>query len=315
MAVRSTRVNDVAGQQPVRYKPAMAEPTLQEWRVAVAIAASGSFRATAKQLDLAPSTLSHLVSGLEHKLGLRLFNRSTRSVVPTVEGEALLARVAPLIGELATVAASAGGGPVAGELRLNTSLSAATYLLAEIVPKFMQQHPGVSLDLRHEERLVDVVAEGSDAGVRLGRTVPLDMVGVPFGPLLRFLPVASPGYLAEHGTPTHPRDLQDHRCIRTRLPRGERYAWEFSRDGETLAVDGPGALTLDRQALMMQAAVAGMGIAFVLEQAAAAHLASGTLVALLREWSPADERYLLYFPGRRHVPAPLRAFIEVLRAT
>lgn len=291
----------------------MGEPTLHEWRIALAIAASGSFRATARSLDVAPSTLSHLVTGLERKLGRRLFHRTTRSVAVTPKGEALLARVAPLITELDAAVAPSGEETAVGELRVNASLSAASYLLAEVVPGFLTEHPGVRLDLRHEERLVDVIAQGCDAGIRLGRTVPGDMVGVAFGPPLRFITVASPVYIAAHGTPAHPSELLDHRCIRTRLPRGERYAWEFVRGSEEVVIDGPGALTLDRLTLMVEAAVAGMGIAFVLEQAVAADLAAGALLRLLDDWCPADERYMLYYPGRRHVPAPLRAFIDYLR--
>ena len=291
----------------------MAEPTLHEWRIALAIAASGSFRATARSLDVAPSTLSHLVTGLERKLGRRLFHRTTRSVAVTVEGEALLARIAPLVAALDEAVAPDGGGQVIGELRLNASLSAASFLLAEVVPEFLARYPDIQLDLRHEERLIDVILEGCDAGIRLGRTVPGDMIGVAFGPPLRFLTVASPDYLARHGTPAHPRDLLDHRCIRTRLPRGERYAWEFVRDGEDIAIDGPGALTLDRLTLMVEAATAGMGIAFVLERAIAPQLADGTLIPLLADWCPADERYMIYYPGRRNVPVPLRAFVDHLR--
>lgn len=292
----------------------MAEPTLHEWRVALAIADSGSFRATARRLDVAPSTLSHVVTGLERKLGRRLFNRTTRSVGLTVEGEALLLRVAPLIAQLdEAVAPDEARGPIVGDLRINAPLSAASHLLAEVVPGFAARHPGIALDLRHEERLVDIVAEGCDAGIRLGRTVPGDMVSVSFGQPLRFLPVASPAYLAAHGTPSHPQDLLTHRCIRTRLPRGERYAWEFSREGEEFAVDVPGSLTLDRMTLMIEAAGRGMGIAFVSEQAVASQIADGGLVPLLCEWCPADERYMLYYPGRRHVPPPLRAFIDHLK--
>lgn len=295
----------------------MTEPTLRELRIALAVADSGSFRATARQLDVAPSTLSHLVTGLEQKLGRRLFNRTTRSVALTPEGEAILSRVAPLMAQLEAVVAHGAEdqGTVSGDLRISAPLSAASYLLASVVPAFMARHPAVNLDLRHEERMIDIIAEGCDAGIRLGRTVPGDMTGVPFGEPLRFLPVASPAYLAGHGTPSHPRDLLAHRCIRTRLPRGERYAWEFSFDGENVAIDVPGNLTLDRMGLMIEAATSGLGIAFVLEQAVASQIASGVLRPLLREWCPADERHMLYYPGRRHVLPQLRAFIDHLKVT
>jgi DNA-binding transcriptional LysR family regulator len=276
-------------------------------------ASSGSFRGAGRRLDVAPSTLSHIVTGLERKLGKRLFHRTTRSVRLTLEGEDLLARVAPLIAGLDEAVSRTGAEQaIAGTLRINAPLSAASHLLATVIPDFIARFPSVELDLRHEERMVDIVAEGCDAGIRLGRTVPGDMIGVPFGELLRFFPVASPGYLDQHGTPLHPLDLMNHRCIRTRLPRGERYAWEFRRNGEEQVIDVPGPLTLDRQTLMMEAAVAGMGIAFVLERAVASQIATGTLRPLLIDWCPADERYMLYYPGRRNVPPPLRAFIEYL---
>ncbi|RJS91000.1 LysR family transcriptional regulator [Salinisphaera sp. Q1T1-3] len=295
----------------------MNEPTLKEFRTALAVADAGSFRAAAHRLDAAPSTLSHAVAGLEEKLGRRLFNRSTRSIAVTPEGAAILARIASLIAEFDAALASGGQaeGSVAGNLRINAPLSAASFLLSDILPAFHAQHPQIEIDLRHEERMVDIVAAGCDAGIRLGRTVPPDMVGVPFGPSLRFLPVASPAYLADRGTPEHPRDLLDHRCIRTRMPRGERYSWQFAKNDEQLEIDVPGFLTLDRMALMIDAAVDGMGIAYVMENAAKRQILDGRLVPLLSDWCPADERYLLYFPGRRHVPAPLRAFIDFVKAT
>lgn len=292
----------------------MSEPTLREWRTALTIARNGGFRSAARELDVAPSTLSQNVTELERKLGKRLFHRTTRSVALTLEGEQLLARIAPLIAGLDEAISSGGAEQsISGSLRLNAPLSAASHLLVGIIPEFLARYPGVELDLRHEERLVDIIAEGCDAGIRLGRTVPGDMIGVPFGEALRFVPVASPDYLERHGTPLHPRDLMNHRCIRVRLPRGGRYAWEFLRDDENYVIDVPGPLTLDRMALTISAAAAGMGIAFVLDQAIASQIANGALRPLLIEWCPADERYMLYYPGRRHVPPPLRAFIDHLR--
>ncbi len=264
-------------------------------------------------MDVAPSTLSHAVVVLERKLGRRLFHRTTRSVAPTSEGQALLTQVAPLIAELDALVTTGSDGTVTGNLKINAPLSAASYLLADIVPGFLARYPGIELDLRHEERLVDIVAEGCDAGIRLGRTVPGDMIGVSFGEALRFLPVAAPGYLGRHGTPAHPRDLFDHRCIRIRMPRGDRYAWEFARGADEHVIDVPGALTLDRMSLMIEGAVAGLGIAYVLEQAVAPQVDAGVLRPILTDWCPADERYMLYYPGRRHPPAPLRVFIDHLR--
>lgn len=314
VAVGVNTLNNVEVEQAVRYKPLMAEPSLREWRTALVIASNGSFRGAARQLDAAPSTLSHIVTGLERKLGKRLFHRTTRSVGVTPEGKELLERIAPLIAGLDDAIRPINDQEtIGGSLRINAPLSAASYILKGVIAAFIDRYPRIDLDLRHEERLVDIVAEGCDAGIRLGRTVPGDMIGVPFGRALRFLPVASPAYLQQHGTPAHPNDLAEHRCIRIRLPRGERYAWEFVRGPEEYAINVPGPLTLDRMALMVEAATAGMGIAFVLEQAIAPEIAAGTLLPLLIEWCPADERYMLYYPGRRHVPPPLRVFIDHLR--
>jgi DNA-binding transcriptional LysR family regulator len=174
--------------------------------------------------------------------------------------------------------------------------------------------PAYGLDLVSDGRLVDIVAEGFDAGVRLQEMVPQDMVIVPFGGDVRFLAVAARGYLADNGAPMTPDDLHRHRCIRQRLPSGKLYRWEFARNAEELAIDAPGALTLDHNGLMVETAEAGLGIAFVPEPFARQALEEGRLVALLAEWSPAIPGLCLYYPGHRHAPPALRAFIEELRS-
>ncbi|WP_430257003.1 LysR substrate-binding domain-containing protein [Neorhizobium sp. DAR64872/K0K18] len=227
-----------------------------------------------------------------------------------------LDRIAPLVAKLtdALVVQSASDDAIRGVLRLNTSFSAALYLLKEMIPAFRALHPLVELEIYHEERMVDIVASGCDAGIRLGRTVPGDMIGVSFGGPLQWIAVASPDYIARCGEPSHPNDLLNHECIRIRMPSGQRYSWEFSRGAEELVIDVAGAMTLDRMALMIEAALNGTGIAYVLKETVDDHLAAGRLQMLLPEWASDEDGYMLYYPGKRVPPAPLEAFVRHVRA-
>lgn len=279
------------------------------------VARHRSFRAAADAMGVSRSSLSHALRGLEARLGVRLLHRTTRSVSPTDAGARLLERLGPVLGELDAALAEAAGvdGP-AGPLRINALEAAARWLLVEVVPRFLERHPRVELDLVVDDRFVDIVADGFDAGVRLREAVPQDMVAVPFGGDARFLAVASPAYLATHGEPATPYDLKRHRCIRQRLASGKPYRWEFQKGRHEFAVDVPGALTLNNNALMVAAASAGLGIAFVPERTAAAAFADGQLRAVLADWSPTIAGLCLYFPGHRHVPPALRAFVDAIRA-
>lgn len=292
------------------------EPTLKDLRIALCVAETGSFRQAARRLDMAPSTLSRALSELERHIGLRLFHRTTRSVATTPEGAKFIARIEPLVAELtdALIAPAPSENGIKGVLRLNTSFSAGLYLLQEAIPTFLALHPLIALELHHEERLVDIVANGCDAGIRLGRTVPRDMIGVNFGGPLCWVPVASPDYISRCGQPLHPNDLLSHECIRIRMPDGQRYAWELSRNAEELVIDVPGAMTLDRMALMVEAALNGLGIAYVLKATIEDHVATGRLIMLLPDWASEEEGYMLYYPGRRVPPAPLDAFVKHIRS-
>jgi DNA-binding transcriptional LysR family regulator len=293
----------------------MQEPTLKDLRIFVAVATTGSFRQGAKSVDMAPSSVSHAVAGLERRFNVRLFNRSTRSVALTEAGAAFLARIQPLLHDMSVafgeVDTSAQG--VMGTLRINAPFMSIALLIAQVIPEFLAQHPGITLDIRHEDRPVDIVSHGSDAGIRLGDDVPPDMIGIPFGPAVRFIPVASPAYLRRFGTPDHPSALHDHACIRIRLPSGDAYAWEFENGGTRTTIDVSGRLMLDRMPLMVAAAQEGLGIAFVLEHAVCDLVKAGTLVPLLRDWTSEEPGLMLYYPGRRQVPRPLRAFIDHLK--
>ena len=294
----------------------MARPTFNELAAFTAVATHRSFRKAAEQLGVSRSALSHTLTGLERTLGIRLLHRTTRSVAPTDAGVQLLARLAPVLRDLDAaldVLTDARGTP-SGRLRINTHKAGAQWLLTQGLAEFLTRYPDVEVDLVTDDRLVDIVDQGFDAGIRLLEAVPQDMVAVRLGPKVRFLAVASPGYLAGRALPAVPDDLHQHRCIRQRLPGGKRYQWEFSRLGQVMAIDVPGALTLNESELMVMAAVQGMGIAYVPEVVAQAALESGALVTVLEPWCPPVSELALYYPGHRHLPAALRALIDLLKA-
>lgn len=293
----------------------MYQPRLSEFNALAAVARHRSFRLASEALGLSRSSLSHTVAGLERGLGVRLLHRTTRSVSPTEAGERLLLRLGPLLRGLDEALDEAVGrdGIVRGTLRINCGEAAAEHLLTAVAPTFLDRFPGVALDLVTDGRLIDIVAAGFDAGVRLREAVPQDMVAVPFGGTVRFLPVAAPTYLARFGTPLVPDDLRGHRCIKHRLPSGRTYRWEFEKLGQELAIDLHGALSLDSNRLMVMAAADGLGIAFVHESAAQNHFRDGRLVPVLVDWCPPVPGLCLYYPGHRQVPVALRAFIDVLK--
>jgi len=293
----------------------MNKPTLAELRAFMAIAEHGSFRRAADLLGITRSSLSHVMRGLEDRLGARLLHRTTRSVSLTETGERLLKRIDPLMSGLDAALEDVAGeqGRLTGELRINGSEGAIRLLLRNIVPEFMTRYPGVTLDLVAEGKLVDIVGQGFDAGIRLGEAVPRDMIAVRLSPDLRFLAVASPDYLAVYPAPETPDDLARHQCLRQRLPSGKRYRWEFQKRAEEVAIDVPGNLTLDNTQLMVEAAEDGLGIAYVPEDYARIALKEGRLIAVLEDWCPPVSGLFLYFSGNRHVPAALRALIEMVR--
>ncbi|RYC29085.1 LysR family transcriptional regulator [Lichenibacterium minor] len=293
----------------------MYKPSLAELNAFAAVARHRSFRLASDALGLSRSSLSHTVIGLERGLEVRLLHRTTRSVSLTEVGERLLARLGPLLRDLDEAIEEAVGqeGIVRGTLRINCGDAAAEHLLATVVPTFLDRFPSVALDLVTDGRLIDIVAAGFDAGVRLREAVPQDMVAVPFGDAIQFLPVAAPTYLARFGTPLVPDDLRRHRCIQHRLPSGRTYRWEFEKHNQELTIDLHGALSLDSNRLMVMAAADGLGIAFVHESAARPHLRDGKLVPVLADWCPPVPGLCLYYPGHRQVPVALRAFIDVLR--
>ncbi|KNC91405.1 LysR family transcriptional regulator [Trabulsiella odontotermitis] len=296
-------------------KSPIKNPTFSDLKAFMAVAEQRSFRRAADFSGVTRSTLSHAIRGLEARLGVRLLHRTTRSVSLTEAGEELLRRISPhLTGlEQALEEIADTRGQVLGTLRINGGEEAIHLLMQTIVPAYLARYPGVSLDLVVDGRLVDIVAEGFDAGIRLAEDVPADMVAVRFGDDVRFLAVASPSYLAQHAAPATPDDLAQHRCIRQRLPSGKRYRWEFSRHGQSIAVDVPGTLTLNSSPLMVDAAIKGLGIAYVPDVHVRSALADGRLVTVLEPWCPPIPGLCLWFPANRHMPASLRALIDIIK--
>lgn len=295
----------------------MSRPSLNDLVAFTAIASHRSFRKAADTLGVSRSALSHTMLALERTLGVRLLNRTTRSVSLTDAGARLLSHLGPVFQglDVALDTLTDMRGVPAGTLRINANKGAARLLLHDVVPQFLAKFPGVELDLVSEGRLVDIVEEGFDAGVRLAESVPQDMVAVRFGGDARFVAVASPAYLNGRNAPATPHDLHQHRCIRQRLPSGKRYRWEFAKHGQEITVDVPGALTMDDSELMVEAATDGLGIAYVPENFAEKMLSSGRLAMVLEDWCPPIPGLALYYPGNRHVPSALRAFIDTLKET
>jgi DNA-binding transcriptional LysR family regulator len=290
-------------------------PNLQELFAASAVARHLSFRAAADELGISASTLSHMMRALEERLGLRLFNRTTRSVGVTEAGYELFASLSPILQDLDNALANVGRrrAEPTGTLRINASQQAIRLVLHKVVPGFLARHPGVHLDLVAEGKLIDIVTEGFDAGIRLGEAVPQDMVAVRFKQDGRFVAIASPTYLAARGMPRTPDDLGQHTCIRFRLPSGKLYSWEFERHGQQITVDVTGPMTLDDMPLMVEAASNSVGIAFVWIDVAQEALHRGDIRLVLEDWTPSFPGYFLYYPGHRLVPPALRAFIDILK--
>ena len=288
---------------------------LVELEAMLAVARHGSFRAAAADMGMSTSALSSAVAGLESRLGVRLFNRTTRSVALSEAGEQFVARIAPALGDIrgAMEAVNLLRDTPAGTLRLNTSVGAARIVFEPIVLAFLKRYPQMQVDLVTEGRLIDIVAEGYDAGIRLAEAVPRDMIAVPMSGEMRTAVVASHDYVAAHGAATTPGDLMQHRCIRWRLASGARYRWEFERHGESMTLDVPGPITLDEPSLMRDAVHAGLGIGYLSELHVGEDLKQGRLVRMLDEWTPPYAGICLYYPTRRHVPAGLRAFIALIR--
>jgi len=293
----------------------MSRQGLIEFDAVLAIARRGSFRAAALELGVSTTSLSNLISALERRLGVRLFNRTTRSVSLTDAGRNFVDQVAPAVATLhdAMLEASAQQESPSGTIRINAFPTAAREILAPLLLPFLRRYPQVHVDLVTEGRIVDIVAEGFDLGLRSAELVPSDMIAIPVGPPRRFAVVASPAYLEAHGMPETPPDLMRHRCLRIRLPNGALHRWQFERDGQPFHIDVEGPITLDEASLARIAVLENMGIGYFMESDVREDLEAGRMVRLLADWTPPLARLCLYYPNRRNASAAFRALIEMAR--
>jgi len=281
----------------------------------VAIADHGNFSKAATHLGISTSTLSQTIRSLEERLGVRLLNRTTRSVALTEAGESLLRQVHPALTELgnAVESISAARDTPAGVLRLTVGSLAVGMVIDPILPGFRAAYPDITLDITVDDTLVDIVDGRFDAGIRTGTRIERDMIALRVSPDSRFIAVASPAYLAAHGRPDEPQALRQHNCIRFRQTSGAILPWEFERQGEKVEVAVEGALITNNIDLAIRAALDGMGVAYMLQGYMAGPIADGRLIPLLEEWSRPYAGYHLFYPSRRQMPAKLRAFVEFLR--
>lgn len=293
----------------------MKRPGLIEIDAVLAIARRGSFRAAALDLGLSTTALSNAIGKLERDLGVRLFNRTTRSVSPTDAGRSFVDQVGPALRDIhaALDAARSHQATPSGTLRINAFATAAREIFSPVIVEFLRRYPQVHIDLVTEGRLVDIVAEGFDLGVRSLDLVPSDMIAIPLGRPRRNAVVGSPAYFQKHGQPRVPPDLAGHPCIRVRLPNGSLYRWSFEKDGQALQVDVAGPLTLDEASLAREAVLAEFGIGYFMESSVRADIAAGRLVRVLDDWTPPIAPLCLYYPGRRNPSAAFKALISVAR--
>jgi DNA-binding transcriptional LysR family regulator len=293
----------------------MRQPSVAEMNAFVAVAEQNSFAKAALQLGISRSGLSETVAALEARIGVRLFNRTTRSVALTVAGERLLARLRPLLDELtgAFDAINAFRDKPAGLLRLTVPPPVSSFMLAPLLAPFLKQYPEIALEISVDAALTDIVAGRFDAGMRAGERLERDMIAVRVEADMAAAVVAAPLYLEQNPRPVKPGDLAAHDCIRLRFPSGMILPWLFEKKGKKIEVAVEGRLTVNDAELAVRAAVDGAGILYTAAGYVASEIAAGRLIPLLEDWRPAAARIFLYYPSRRQVPLPLQAFIAFLR--
>jgi DNA-binding transcriptional LysR family regulator len=293
----------------------MARDELSVLSAFLTVAEERSFTRAAKRMGVSPSALSHAIRGLEERLGMRLLARTTRSVAPTEAGHQLLARLRPALGDIRGALELISGlrDRPAGRVRLVVSPVATMTVLAPKLGEFARAYPDVVLDIVTDESRVDLVAQGFDAGIHLGEYIERDMVAIRVSQDHHPAIVGSPSYFETHPQPKSPRDLLGHRCINFRRGSFGIYKWEFDRGKESLTVAVNGPLIVDDIHLVIRAAIDGVGLAFMSQEVAAQHLASGELVRVLEDWCPPFPGLFLYYPSQRQLPAALSALIDTLR--
>ena len=295
----------------------MNDLPLADLEAFASVAEERSYRKAAALRGVSASSLSEAMRRLEAKLGTRLLNRTTRSVTPTDAGQRLLERLSPMLTDLAGAldeVRSSDAAP-AGRLRINVPTIVARLFLPDIVVPFLRAYPGIVMEIMAHDTFIDVFAAGFDAGVRYDESLDLDMIAIPIGPRTqRFCAAASPAYLAENGMPAHPADLKLHRCIRHRFESGRLSSWEFERAGEVIRINPPETVIATSMELELAAACGGLGIIATFQDFVRPHLDSGELVEVLADWQQPFSGPFLYYPSRRHMPAPLRAFVDWVKA-
>ncbi len=274
-----------------------------------------NFRRAAEELRISPSALSHRLRGLEERLGIRLLNRTTRSVSLTEAGVALFNKLQPALATIddALEAANIFRTSPTGTLRIAASRPAIQLVLAPLIGPFIQKHPGINLEIVADSRLIDIVEKGFDAGIRLQESLERDMIALPIGPPHRLAIVASPSYFAQYDIPKTPNDLVNHRCLNLRFQNDKIYRWEFEKNGRELTVAVNGPLVMSDQYLMIQAVKDGAGLACLFEAYAKPSIEDGSLVRVLEDWCPPFPGFFLYYSSRRQMSAGLRAFIDMAK--
>lgn len=296
--------------------PAFTRAELADLNVFMTIVRRRSFRQSALELGVTTSALSHSMKNLESRLGVKLLNRTSRSVVPTLAGSALAERLEQGFQTIAEALAELDvhrDAPV-GRLRLNVPRDASRLLLGPVLPGFFARYPDIQLEVAVEDRMVDIVADGFDAGIRYGGTVPRDMIAMPLTGELRWIVVASPDYLSRHGRPQVPEDLLHHQCMRMRLGDNSPYKWELGNGPQAIHLDVPGSLGANETDILLQATLNGLGLVYCLELRVAEELRSGRLEMVLPEWSSMGPPFCMYYPSRRQPQPGLRQLIESIRA-
>ena len=294
----------------------MRATDLSEMAAFAAVARHLSFRKAGEERGVTASAISHAVLNLEERIGIRLLNRTTRSVSLTQAGELLKSHLDPAFGEISSAldALNQFRDTPFGKVRLNVANSIAPFVVGHIIGPLLSKNPNLQLEISATDRLVDIVEEGFDAGIRFGERVTEGMIALRIRPRLRLVVVGSPAYFEHRPKPLTPHDLKRHLCIQNMYPSGVRYPWDFERDGQPVTFHPNGPLSLDDHELMTQAALGGVALAYVWENRVAEHVAAGSLIKVLDDWCQPEEPLYLYYPSRRHMSAGFRALIEAIRA-
>ncbi|KPH04731.1 LysR family transcriptional regulator [Rhizobium acidisoli] len=294
----------------------MRATELSELAAFAAVARYKSFRKAGEERGVTASAISHAVLNLEDRIGIRLLNRTTRSVSLTEAGELLISHLDPAFGEMAAAldALNRYRDTPFGKVRINVPNSIGPFVIGRVIAPLLQRNPNLQLEINATDRLVDIVEEGFDAGLRFGERVTEGMIALRIKPRIRLVVVGSPAYFEVRPKPETPHDLKRHLCIQNMFPSGARYAWEFEKDGQTVSFQPTGPLSLDDHELMLQAALGGVGLAYIWEPRVEKAIADGELIQVLDDWCQPEEPLYLYYPSRRHMSAGFRAVIDAMKA-